>query len=960
MLAPEYFNNHIDVAGEIVVGTVNNAQGTILTINPVTKKISTRTHAQIIADLNLLTIYDDGTYKGIESNKPFAIVNLGGASAQSAYMGGLLVSNAYADSQYMPTNGIFSKGLIRTADNLETNEIAIGSVTNKLRITRQTSSMVGILSEANGWGSIKAEGFFKNNSDNNHLLLGAGSDKAVSDFETSWVNSGRDFPNGTLITTNIDYSQTYGSPWLLEIKGNMYGGITPLDAKMQGYIYNDTIIQYGGYSTYSPLVYVTALNISGFLCFWFPSMGYWQGFSVRVSDSSGGTPTTINRVISIQNSSDPGGTKRVDIYLQHVAFKAWVTENYALKDGSNATEKWINSSNGLEANPTIVGKMYNASGASNLANATYGSVAGYLNTHGISNGNPSDNWWYRMKFLHPNSEGFYGELGIQMTDGNSFQYKKVQNGVDSGWVEVWDKLKLPYNHVDYLAYLFNEGAATQANLLNYIPLTQKGAANGVATLDGSGLIPTNQIPGYHTHSNLANLDSINQNLGTTNLPTFSSLRVNSSLPFLHGADGSTNLFIIGADNAIGGGASNTLSYYAYGSGGYHKFYQNVEMIADLKVDNIVTAVNGFIKQGGTSNQFLKADGSVDSNTYSTSTQLDTKVSKSGDTITGALNINSSSLVGMWRGGTNDTNYLIWRNYGNTKDIAYIGADGNSAVGGGVGDGFGIVAPAGKLHLNGFDGVFINGLIPWTNGSFSQNDINNWITSFGWGNHANAGYLTSSSLNGYATQAWTQSLGYITASALNGYATQNYVGQTYIPQTHVTNGITSTDIINWNNAHVWVQSILPTYVSLGTNQVLTGLKEFTQPIHANAGVASGNYSPDEIFVGDTNVANLSDEIINEDYNLRFKPFDERFGGTYNSFQTRNRFVNVTLRDGGDIIMEEVWLHQTILIMNTSDNPANFSVNNTSYSVGIEPKRSITLYVNVDGEVIQIADGLAYKL
>ena len=31
--------------------------------------------------------------------------------------------------------------------------------------------------------------------------------------------------------------------------------------------------------------------------------------------------------------------------------------------------------------------------------------------------------------------------------------------------------------------------------------------------------------------------------------------------------------------------------------------------------------------------------------------------------------------------------------------------------------------------------------------------NNWDTAYGWGNHANAGYLTSNSLSGYATQSW---------------------------------------------------------------------------------------------------------------------------------------------------------------------------------------------------------------
>lgn len=38
--------------------------------------------------------------------------------------------------------------------------------------------------------------------------------------------------------------------------------------------------------------------------------------------------------------------------------------------------------------------------------------------------------------------------------------------------------------------------ATASDLANYIPLTQKGAVNGVATLDGSGLVPPSQLPSY--------------------------------------------------------------------------------------------------------------------------------------------------------------------------------------------------------------------------------------------------------------------------------------------------------------------------------------------------------------------------------------------------------------------------------------------------------------------------------
>ena len=56
------------------------------------------------------------------------------------------------------------------------------------------------------------------------------------------------------------------------------------------------------------------------------------------------------------------------------------------------------------------------------------------------------------------------------------------------------------------------------------------------------------------------------------------------------------------------------------------------------------------------------------------------------------------------------------------------------------------------------------------------DVSKGVTAYGWGNHADAGYLTSSSLNGYATQQWVGQQGFLTSGDLSGYATQQWVGQ----------------------------------------------------------------------------------------------------------------------------------------------------------------------------------------
>lgn len=78
----------------------------------------------------------------------------------------------------------------------------------------------------------------------------------------------------------------------------------------------------------------------------------------------------------------------------------------------------------------------------------------------------------------------------------------------------------------------------------------------------------------------------------------------------------------------------------------------------------------------------------------------------------------------------------------------------------------------------------------------QTYISHGETAYGWGNHANQGYLTSSALSGYATQSWVNSQGYLTGITQSmviselGYTplsnATTFWGQT--PSNGVVNGI----------------------------------------------------------------------------------------------------------------------------------------------------------------------------
>jgi hypothetical protein len=131
---------------------------------------------------------------------------------------------------------------------------------------------------------------------------------------TEWYHSGRDFPSGTLITTDINYAVTYGDPFVLEIRGNSYGNIIPLDLQYQGYIYADTIINHGGLSNGLMIQGLVAINNGGNLCFWFPSQGYWNGYNVKVYAAY--ATRAVNRVTSITGTGKPTTAKEVALTAQ--------------------------------------------------------------------------------------------------------------------------------------------------------------------------------------------------------------------------------------------------------------------------------------------------------------------------------------------------------------------------------------------------------------------------------------------------------------------------------------------------------------------------------------------------------------------------------------------------------------------------------------------------------------------
>ena len=84
-----------------------------------------------------------------------------------------------------------------------------------------------------------------------------------------------------------------------------------------------------------------------------------------------------------------------------------------------------------------------------------------------------------------------------------------------------------------------------------------------------------------------------------------------------------------------------------------------KILTDLEIGG-TTEATSFIKTGGTSSQFLKADGSVDSTVYTGNQDLSGYLLNTTDTLTGRLTITSSVRVG------NDTATATSANEGATR------------------------------------------------------------------------------------------------------------------------------------------------------------------------------------------------------------------------------------------------------------------------------------------------------
>jgi hypothetical protein len=193
--------------------------------------------------------------------------------------------------------------------------------------------------------------------------------------------------------------------------------------------------------------------------------------------------------------------------------------------------------------------------------------------------------------------------------------------------------------------------------------TYAGYFNNTSTVGGNhyGLFVNTASGGdygiYQTGTGVNYLESntsIGGTLGVTGATTLSApLTVNSSAVFNEGSaiadfrvesDGNANMFFVdGTNNRVGIGTNAPT--------------KTLDVVGEINASGEITA-NSFKKSGGTFNQFLKGDGTVDGNDYlTTSSAASIYYPKIGGTISGAVTLSTTTATPTSLLGKDDSNVV---------------------------------------------------------------------------------------------------------------------------------------------------------------------------------------------------------------------------------------------------------------------------------------------------------------
>ena len=242
----------------------------------------------------------------------------------------------------------------------------------------------------------------------------------------------------------------------------------------------------------------------------------------------------------------------------------------------------------------------------------------------------------------------------------------------------------------------------------------------------------------------------------------------------------------------------------------------MKVFQDLDVDGSVEGTS-FIKTGGTSSQFLKADGSIDSTTYAGAyvhpSYATTNINTSTSTIIDAITTNSTGHITAM-----STRVLTLANLGYT----------------------------GATNAN-------NYVLPFTDNS------SNWNTAHGWGDHSTEGYISSVSGNWTGTFDGQEGTYYLDYNNFTNTPTipGAYVHPDYVTTNINTSGSTIIDSITTNaTGHI---------TAMGTRVLTLANLGYTGATDANNYVLPTNLAGDDFSI-DTTALSGATVISDLDVNI----------------------------------------------------------------------------------------------
>jgi hypothetical protein len=439
MIAPEYFNNHIAIEGEIIVKRVPNDTGSVLVWNSTTKKISTRTHADIIADLSLMTTNTNQIVTGLKSfitsggnyapfNNSLQIYSDDGSNPSMTYSKG----GAYVGQTMFDEAGFHFKN----GDN-------------------------------NAYYNVRAKGFIKDGYNNDFILLAGGGQIPSSEFVLA-----------STVPSTLGFYHKRDSTGALNNASDTHTNQTWFDYNYAGTGYLGSVANFSGlnnpYSTelfasYNNPHRIAIRSRNGDSNTWNEPNWLWHDKNLnkdefvasKIIDGSYNannlSTNSITYGYSVVNAPTSVSSHSFTILNLDTA-----DSNYKMQLGfdSDANEMFsrIKSAGNWSDWDRIISESWNNK---NNVHAVNGDEGNSINTFDSLNGRTQlgsiydSNWWHAINIQHRNGldDGaiWGGQIRFGMTgELSKFQFRQLYNGTYNDWKEIYHSGNL--NVENYIPY----------------------------------------------------------------------------------------------------------------------------------------------------------------------------------------------------------------------------------------------------------------------------------------------------------------------------------------------------------------------------------------------------------------------------------------------------------------------------------------------------------------------------